>query len=723
MYDFIDTTEVSEGVALPSEALQINGEYIENLIPGYRTLQVEGREALSPEIASFETGIRDGSTMQGKRYPARTITVTYQLITKSNEDFRAAYNKLAGILEVKDAQLIFNDETDKYFVGTPSKIGEVEPGLNSVVGEFEITCFDPFKYSVAEYEAAADLEESSVVIDYKGTYKAFPTLEASFFNEEEASADGETEVALTGSGDCGYVAFFNDNEKIIQLGDPEEEDGEGNAYPKSQTLANHTFKTAYAWGTAAKNKLAVNKGRTSSDFYVQTGSLGMSKATSASSVTTVKTSNTPTTQILKKSAVWNDPFDDPRFTYVLSVAATNRTADSVKLTFTLQTIMGRYQELFGRGYGLQGHIEIKDNASAAYYAFGKWDIKQQKERWINDVGSGKKIITSNTTLTVKGLSSSQTSIKNITFKVTRNDDNRLLQAGGFPTGTSACTLAQTKCSNIPISTYVSKTVTTGSDTYYLSPASYGSGTNQHGPSITRVIPKDASGEVGAKNFTLTYSHKLSIGSGKNDTNQCGAFQLILTSGSGDSKKILAGLTIYKQSAGKKAKLRFYCNSKTVLTMDVDLSYNNKYFRSSTTTTVTKSGKTITFNVGGIKKSFSDSEIASVAVNEVTFTMTQYKTKTPLKYNGIYSIKFVKNNCETWREILNKFSANDVVEAECSTGEIRLNGVSEPKLGALGNDWEEFYLTPGINQIGISYSDWVTADYAPRLKVKYREVYL
>ena len=35
MYDFIDVTEVSEGLSLPSEALKINGEYIENQISGF----------------------------------------------------------------------------------------------------------------------------------------------------------------------------------------------------------------------------------------------------------------------------------------------------------------------------------------------------------------------------------------------------------------------------------------------------------------------------------------------------------------------------------------------------------------------------------------------------------------------------------------------------------------------------------------------------------------
>lgn len=97
MYNFIDTNEASESVVLPSEALRINGEYIENQISGYRTLTVSGREALSPELETYETGVRDGSMLKSRRYPARTITVTYQLIAESNEAYRAAYNKLAQI--------------------------------------------------------------------------------------------------------------------------------------------------------------------------------------------------------------------------------------------------------------------------------------------------------------------------------------------------------------------------------------------------------------------------------------------------------------------------------------------------------------------------------------------------------------------------------------------------------------------------------------------------
>ena len=64
-----------------------------------------------------------------------------------------------------------------------------------------------------------------------------------------------------------------------------------------------------------------------------------------------------------------------------------------------------------------------------------------------------------------------------------------------------------------------------------------------------------------------------------------------------------------------------------------------------------------------------------------------------------------------------------MEADCKEGEIYLNGISSPELCALGNDWEGFYLTPGLNQIGFSYSDWIEAGYEPTIKVRYREVFL
>jgi hypothetical protein len=165
----------------------------------------------------------------------------------------------------------------------------------------------------------------------------------------------------------------------------------------------------------------------------------------------------------------------------------------------------------------------------------------------------------------------------------------------------------------------------------------------------------------------------------------------------------------------------------VNTTDIDIHHNNAFFGSSEsaakTTTITKVGNKITFAVASYKRQFVNNSLKDTKVTQVTFMFYKHSDRAALAYNGLYWAKFVKNNCTTSKDIPNKFSANDVLTADCKNGEIHLNGVLSPELGALGNDWEGFYLEPGLNQIGIAYSDWVKSGYEPTMKVRYREVFL
>lgn len=683
MYEFRDVTVTSEGMSLPSEALKINGEYIENQIEGYRTLNVTGREALSPEVDFYETGSRDGSTLKGKRYPARIIRITYQLRAKTNEAFREAYNKLASILNVIDAELIFNDETDKFFTGTPSAIGEVPPGRNSVVGEFEILCLDPFKYSVMEYEAVPDLSESSILIDYNGTYKSYPTLQAEFYNEDEASEDGETVTELSGNGSCGYVAFFNEDEKIIQIGDPEEADREV-AYEHSQQLINQSFDTSATWKTAAKKLWAVNSGITSSDAVEQAGNVSMGVAAySAARVERAKA------LLMAARSIADEPF----IHYKLYVETVERTKTYAILQFSVAVSLDNKDSYFGRGYDLWSNVKINGEKYSS-------QLKHKDEYWSTNTVH---------TISFKHRILNPSTLTGITFEAFRRDG----------TGGTAGTLAETACQNYTIGEYIPSSPSS----YYLAASDYGTGKNWHGPSITRIIPADAAGDIGAANFSLSYGQKMCIDSESRGTNQLGAFQVLLVSGSGSGRKIVAGVNVYKGATGKTANLRFYVNNTVKETITVDLSYNNKNFNISNTSYINKSGNTVEFIVAGIKKVYNDPDITETAVNEVTFTFTAFESKARLSYNGLCWARFRKDKCDVWKDIPNKFSANDVVEADCKNGEILLNGVSAATYGALGNDWEEFCLKPGLNQIGFSYSEWVQDDYAPKFKVKYREVFI
>ena len=542
MYSFVDTTESQGSVQLPSEALKLNGEYIENQIEGYRTLYVTGREILSQELTTYETGVRDGSNLSYRRYPSRIITVGYQLIAEDNDAFREAYNKLNALLDVEDAEMIFADEPDKFFRGTPSGAGDVDPGKNAVTSEIEFICTDPFKYSVEEYEASPVADDGTTfVIEYNGTQKSYPAFEVSFADQDES------EGTLTGNGDCGFVVFMNEDQKVIQVGEPEETDGE--TYEKSQTLVNQTFDK---WDSSVTKNWAVNTGaNTNPEAHKQMG--------------------------------------------------------SIKLT-----TYGSYQAITANSFGSYNNA------------------------W-------------------------------------------------------------------------------------------------HGPTVTRIIPADATGEQGAINWQASWKQLMSISQNTNGSKEKGVFQCLLNNVSGSTITTVAAVAVWKSATGNKATIRFYVHGQKTVDVPIDISWFNQYFGwtdtnpGSTrpvpkrTSTIQKKGDTITFNIAGIKRAFTSPAVADMEVHHMTFWFGQYGTATPLYTNGLIYAKFIKDNCDTWQDIPNKFSANDVLMVDCESAQIYLNDIETPELGALGNDWDDFYLKPGTNQIGVAWSDWTTNN--PTFKIKYREAFL
>lgn len=219
MYEFVDTNKAGSKSSLPSEALQIDGTYIENLIDGYRTLYVTGRELLGSEISEREIDLVDGSEYTGKRDTTRSITVGYQLLCTSPREFQEKFNKLSGILNKEQAKLIFADEPDKYFIGTKSSVGDIEPGRLSVKGEFTFYCCDPCKYSLAEKQFSGIQQNGyqTITIQNNGT--------------EWADVDYE----ITHQHENGFIGLVSQY-GVIQLGKQEEADGEN--YEASEELFN-----------------------------------------------------------------------------------------------------------------------------------------------------------------------------------------------------------------------------------------------------------------------------------------------------------------------------------------------------------------------------------------------------------------------------------------------------------------------------------------------------
>ena len=512
MYSFTDTIERAGEALLPSEALQINGEYIENQIPGYRTLYVSGREVMESELIQDEVGISDGARFRRKRYPPRTITVGYMLKAESNAAFREAYNKLNAILGTDEAKLIFADEPDKYFVGTKQKGNDVPTGVNCVTGEIEFFCADPFKYTIEEKTVIPTLDDGrTFVIDYQGTGKCFPKLQA------HAKAD------------LGFVGFINQDEKIIQLGDIDEVDEEH--YEVSQVLID--------------------------DFF--------------------------------------DSYNENE--WVLN------SANTVKV-------------------------------SSEHKQIGEVAIVRDK-------------------------------------------------TGAFITGFE-----------------------------------YGSGTGWHGPSITKQIPADNAGKAGAKNCTFSWHHIYDLES----YISLGVVQFLMTGKKEDNtKRNVAAVTFFKNHQGStKAYAHMYINGVVKKEISFEGLGNKLTNYPKGRSSIMKFGSRFTFNLFGQVYEFTVPEMEDVETTEISIYIGANQSYPKIALNGVYSVQFVKHGVDAWRDIPNKFYRNDLIIADCRSGKVTVNDVEMPGLGALGNDWEGFYLVQGINQIQCTYSNWAVT---PEFTIKYREVYL
>lgn len=140
---------------IPPEALFImhddNGsECIEDMIDGYETLNVTGRELFAYNAAFTDVDGVNGSYLKNIQYPKRTITVKYMLNAKNDNEYREKFERLNEILSEKNLKFYFYDDPEYYYEGILTSAEVPEGGLDSITSTFVITCPYPFKRAIHE---------------------------------------------------------------------------------------------------------------------------------------------------------------------------------------------------------------------------------------------------------------------------------------------------------------------------------------------------------------------------------------------------------------------------------------------------------------------------------------------------------------------------------------------------------------------------------------------
>lgn len=235
---------------------KINGSYLEDIVSGFKTLYVKGREPLDLELLNISLSARDGDIFRSRRVNARELQILFSLEAATPAAYTAAYNQLKGELyKVKNSQLIFDDEPGCYFVGTCDNIDVEYVAGQPSHGTIVISCADPFKYAVSETVINAD--NGTITAEYGGTYPAHPIL----------TAQSETH-------DCGFYSFEDQDGHLIQIGNPEEEDQEEEPTEHIVDSFDSNFGSNYLpyeplWYAGYANLL----------YGYETGSLGFQNAT------------------------------------------------------------------------------------------------------------------------------------------------------------------------------------------------------------------------------------------------------------------------------------------------------------------------------------------------------------------------------------------------------------------------------------------------------------
>lgn len=115
-------------------------------IESFMTVNVEGRQLLSPVLETVKIPGRDGDILIGGSFPPRNIVVHFMISDTKNTFFLEKIRRLNEILYTKEeVKFSFLDENG-YRIGKVSNIEDPAYDSNLGFGKFTIHCADPFMY-------------------------------------------------------------------------------------------------------------------------------------------------------------------------------------------------------------------------------------------------------------------------------------------------------------------------------------------------------------------------------------------------------------------------------------------------------------------------------------------------------------------------------------------------------------------------------------------------
>lgn len=150
MYEFVETTQQAIS-NLSSFAISLNGQILEEAIPDFKTLTVEGREIIGNELNIDTAPGLNGAVLISSGIPPRYVDVKYQISSKTEDDLKASFKKLELLLfdyRRKANPFSFADEPSLEYQGLLLD-NELLTENNQLTlkGVLKFICLNPYKRS------------------------------------------------------------------------------------------------------------------------------------------------------------------------------------------------------------------------------------------------------------------------------------------------------------------------------------------------------------------------------------------------------------------------------------------------------------------------------------------------------------------------------------------------------------------------------------------------
>ena len=716
MYDFRETTPFtgSDDNPRPAEAMLIDGQYIEDLIPGYSTLQVSGRELLSQSIEKQTIGKSDGEFIQYVRNPSREIVVGYRLAAADNLSFRQAFYKLNSILHGDSHQVSFNDDPSKYWIATFSDIDDVPKGRNAITSSFTLFVPDGIAHSVAT-KAADNMPYKDVPVNM--------LTDSGFESGKTPSgiawgtSDDDVKIARVESAIPTFPTPFEKYMLRIenQSSNPSASKDQYVQFPLPESIY---IKKGETW--------------TYSYYYATAGS-----ATGQASDYLLTADTSP----LFALSMGHDSRETSGGQTMWHRFVKTWTADRDVTVTTLR--FGFVKSYAGGGWVCIDNIKLEKSATASPWSPNPAD----PEYYINTI-----TVHNGGTYPVEPVITATMHADNGLIALI-NGQGGVLQFGnpeeadgverkrsevaryeGFdkePAG-AAYNTGQTNSHYYYIK--AQKNVMEGSVKYadddgsavepvFLPTNSY----YWEGPSL-HLKTTNASNGSNTKSFIAKWRYKFN-----SSVNALGAIEMTLDNDTGVAYEVI----IRANYAGKDdVDVQVFVGSTLVFqqTLNRRVFSNGRYYEAK----LTKLGNTLNLQLAGIVQGgIKPSEVitrnpplvmppitltsaqASIPITGTTLWFQRFKNY-PYPDMGVYDMDIEWLNVDYWTDLKNRFGAGDVVTIDVANRQILVNGVINTNLQMIDNDWNKFKLAPGDTLVLNKYSYWAQPY---ETEIAFREAFL